>query len=1026
MHISRRFSRSIVLGLSSSLLIFACQAPSPTQQALQPQQQAQTQDADGIVINNDKEALARRVEKKNETVSIDKSGFTTQQLNPLDLTLVAEVAPPEVSGTRVQATNVFIENNLAYVSYDVAGDEFSGGAYIIDISNPRDPKLLSEVTSADTDFYSLTKSGNELYLSGASPQRRLASPSLLQVMNLSADGRQFTGVRGHVDLPSFAATDVSVSGNDVYVTTGDKGGGIAKVNRSSLKRTGYYPLEDARSVSLDYAPGGVNKVTAFKGSGGEVHVLDSELQLEKKVELPGTATIPVSKSTVEIQDNLAVIGAGDGGTVSVDLDTGNTVSRLKAGGEGITNGASIDGNFVFMAEGFDGVGVAEIQDGTPKRLGSVNFKNDASANMVALKGNVLFVANGKGGLRILTVNDTPPVVEPGYHSVMFRSNDGSNKNPLVVTRATVKLSEGAELVGVITDKDNKKIPNLLASDRLFSGSITPNMPELLNQATSRHFETTGTGASGDWYKFVDDKTFEAQFNVTGGADDMRLLIDYGDTPAPNQYMIVTLHPDQTTEPGIIVGDNDEEVMERKVPLTDAQGNIIVDGNYTLATEVEDMDLIVMREGTAAREIVPEAIIERPEPPKASKADIVFILDGGNSPSQETRAVRDKVFGFIDGLNAAQADVTFAVATTATKFKKHPHNDDVDATKLVLDATTQVSTVKEALTNHPHIGGTSMDTYSSLVETLADPTQGDLEADQVTRRKNPDGSFVPLIQIVITDHQPEQLRGKFVNYPKSDDPQREADVAAYLKANNACVHVMLEKGFFDRYDQITEATNGSLMDIGNLDGLETELQKIIDKVMGLPTTPTPTPPTPAPSPEAPPEPEPTVPEVPNDPCYGTPENWVVNGGFEEPVVGNSWKFVNDLGCWKIGAPGKAELDPASTWAPAEGAQSLDLNPDKMGEIYQDIYTQPGQDYTLSFAMGGNITHAGVKSMEVFWGEQSLGQFSFDTTGKSKNNMGWEDVEITIPGSLTHTKQTRLRFKSTTASSTGVVIDKVVVK
>ena len=1020
---SRYFTRSLTLGLSSSLLLLSCQTPVPTQQPVAATQPAQN--ADGITINNDQNALARRVEKKNETVAVDKSGFTTQQLNPLNLTLVAEVAPPIVAGTKVQATNVFIENNLAYVSYDVAGEDFSGGAYIIDISNPRDPKVVSEITSANTDFYGLARAESELYLSGASPERQLSSPSLLQVMKLSADGRQFTSVKGHVDLPSFAATDVAIQGNHAYVTTGDKGGGVARVDRSSLERTGYYPLEDARSVSLDYAPGGVSKVTAFRGSGGEVHVLDTDLQLEKKMELSGTATLPVSKSTIDVQGDLAVIGAGNGGTVGLDLKTGNTVSQIKADGEGITNGASVDGKFVFMAEGFDGVGVAEMQNDVPVRLGKINFKNDASANMVALKGNVLFVANGKGGLRILTVNDTP-AAQPGYHSVMFRSHDGNNKNKLVTTRATVKLSEGAELVGVITDKNNKKIPNLLASDLIFSGSITPNMPELLNRASDRHFETTGTGASGDWYRFVDNKTFETQFNVTGGADDLRLLIDYGDTPAPNQYMTVTLHPDNTTEPGIIVGDDDQEVMERKVPLTDGQGNIIVDGNYTLATPVEDMDLIVMREGTAPREQVPAAIIDRPEPEQASAADIVFILDGGNSPSTQTEAVHDKVFGFMDKLNAAGADVTFAVATTATKHKKHPHNDDIDATKLVLDATTQIATVKEAISNHPHIAGTSMDTYSSLVETLANPTQGELESDQVTRRKQADGSFVPLIQIVITDHQPEQLRGRFVNYPKSDAPEREADVASFLEANNACVHVMLEKGFFDRYDQITEATGGSLIDIGNVSGLDEELQKIVDKVMGLPTTPTPPAPAPAPSPEAPVEPEPVQPEVPEDPCYGTPQNWVVNGGFETPAVGNSWKFVTDLGCWKIGAPGKAELDPMETWTPAEGRQSLDLNPDRQGEIYQDVYTQPGQDYTLSFAIAGNITRAGVKSMEVFWGEQSLGKYSFDTTGKTKTNMGWENVEIAIPGALTHDPRTRLRFKSTTASSTGVVIDNVILK
>jgi hypothetical protein len=726
----------------------------------------------------------------------------------------------------VQATNVMIENNLAYVSYDVAGEEFSGGVYIIDISNPRKPQLMAELTAANSDFYALTKAGNQLFLSGASLIKDLSSPAFLQVLNLDARGAAFSSVAGHVDLPSFAATDVTVMGNDIYVTTGDKGGGVAKLNKNSLKQTGFYPLEDARSVSVK---SNSSQLAAFKGSGGELHLLNTDLSLSKKINLPNSATLPVSQSTIAVKDNIAVVGAGNGGTIALDLNSSQILGQIKAGGEGITNGASIDGNYVFMAEGFDGVGVAQLTDKGLQRMGSVNFKNDASANVVKFQNNVLFVANGKGGLRILTVeNDT-----------------------------------------------------------------------------------------------------------------------------------------QASCPG--------------------------------------------------------------------KADIVFVLDGGNSPSTITKAVQQQLYSFIDRMKASGADVTFSVASTAANYKKHPHNDEKDATKLVLNAVTDANTVKTALANHPHIAGTSMDTYSALVETLADPTVGDLESDQVKRRRGAKGEFVPLIQIVITDHQPEQQRGKFTGFAKPDSPERERAVADFAKANNSWAYFMLEKGFFDRYDQITEATGGRLLDIKNSAALEAQMKEIEARVLGLcipAPTPTPQPsvmPSPMPSPVASPEPTPTEPPTPTDPCYGNANNWVVNGGFETPVVGRQWGFVKELGCWKIGAPGHTELDPPETWTPFEGQQSLDLNPDQPGEIYQDIYTLPGQDYRLSFAMAGNINSSGVKSLEVFWADQSLGVYSFDTTGKSAKNMGWKTIEIPVPGSLTKQSRTRMRFKSLTAnSSTGPVIDNVIVK
>lgn len=188
-------------------------------------------------------------------------------------------------------------------------------------------------------------------------------------------------------------------------------------------------------------------------------------------------------------------------------------------------------------------------------------------------------------------------------------------------------------------------------------------------------------------------------------------------------------------------------------------------------------------------------------------------------------------------------------------------------------------------------------------------------------------------------------------------------------------------------------------------------------------------TPEPTPEATATPEATPePTATPDPCQGNADNWVVNGGFEAPVIGQDWSFVNDLGCWQIGSPGKAELDGVNTWAPAAGNQSLDLNPDQPSEIYQELYTQSGQAYSLSFSMAGNITgEFGVKTLEVFWGEHSLGEFSFDTTGKTKENMGWVTKSVSIPASLTTADRTRLTFKSTTAnSSIGPVLDNVVVK
>jgi len=175
-------------------------------------------------------------------------------------------------------------------------------------------------------------------------------------------------------------------------------------------------------------------------------------------------------------------------------------------------------------------------------------------------------------------------------------------------------------------------------------------------------------------------------------------------------------------------------------------------------------------------------------------------------------------------------------------------------------------------------------------------------------------------------------------------------------------------------------------------------------------------------------DPTPPDPEPNTCQGTPENLVVNGGFEEPNVGKSWTFVPKLTCWTIVKPvGKAELDTVSTWDPAEGVQSLDLDPDAPGEIYQELVTEPGKAYNLNFELAGNITKRNIKKVEVFWGEHSLGELTFDATDKSKRNMGWESISIDIPGDKTDSDRTKLRFVSRMESgSTGPVLDDVRVR
>lgn len=209
-----------------------------------------------------------------------------------------------------------------------------------------------------------------------------------------------------------------------------------------------------------------------------------------------------------------------------------------------------------------------------------------------------------------------------------------------------------------------------------------------------------------------------------------------------------------------------------------------------------------------------------------KVDIAFIFDGGGSLSGYVQSVKENLLDFVDTLNANYIDAHFAVAASATNNGGHPNNDTGDATSLIQDLNPDIFTTRGTIVNFPNIGGTSQDTYSSLVEVAGDPSVGSQEPDQVSRRQLSDGSNAPLIEILVTDHQPEQQLGQFTGFPASDDENREAAVANYLSGlGNVYVYVICETSSFDEYDQIRDATSGGLANIGDPSDMAVNLQQL---------------------------------------------------------------------------------------------------------------------------------------------------------------------------------------------------------
>jgi choice-of-anchor C domain-containing protein len=127
--------------------------------------------------------------------------------------------------------------------------------------------------------------------------------------------------------------------------------------------------------------------------------------------------------------------------------------------------------------------------------------------------------------------------------------------------------------------------------------------------------------------------------------------------------------------------------------------------------------------------------------------------------------------------------------------------------------------------------------------------------------------------------------------------------------------------------------------------------------------------------------------------------IVNGGFEsstltpaEAAQMTSQGFATlsagntDLTGWSIGGAGIDYI--GSYWTPAGGTHSIDLNALSAGSIFQTVATVVGQTYQVSFDLAGNPDGAPIVKLAIADATGLPGAaYLFDTTGKTKTNMGW---------------------------------------
>lgn len=121
------------------------------------------------------------------------------------------------------------------------------------------------------------------------------------------------------------------------------------------------------------------------------------------------------------------------------------------------------------------------------------------------------------------------------------------------------------------------------------------------------------------------------------------------------------------------------------------------------------------------------------------------------------------------------------------------------------------------------------------------------------------------------------------------------------------------------------------------------------------------------------------------------NLILNGSFEDGLYTGTNGFMTvsagatSISNWVVVSESVDWID--TYWTASAGVRSIDLSGDRPGMIQQTFGTTAGQKYRVQFDLAGNPDTDSAK-VAVSYAPGHEETWTFDTTGHSHGNMGWE--------------------------------------
>ncbi len=368
-----------------------------------------------ISVNNDTNTLNQRVEIVNEQIDLTTREELPEMNKKYDkdkFIYVANVkSPMGYDYTRLSATSVDIRGHKVFVSYHKSGNAYGGALDIIDVKDHSDPKILSTILFDDTDINALEveNNGKILWLTGGRDVHKSGytdeghSGAILGEIEIDKDVFESTTYR-EVPLPSYSGNAVVDKGQHLYVASGATGGGFYELDKSDLKITGKVNHDFAKYVDRRN-----DDIVGLGLSGNQsagFSIIDFKKQKVENHPLNVTVNPVNGKNVIEHFGSVTYAALGDQGVRGYRFYGSHDPLEYQFkgyGGDDVANGVTVDGKYVYIANGTDGIYITTHAEYGKKEPYAVYswYCGKGSVNFVKTDGEYIIIANGVDGLNIL-------------------------------------------------------------------------------------------------------------------------------------------------------------------------------------------------------------------------------------------------------------------------------------------------------------------------------------------------------------------------------------------------------------------------------------------------------------------------------------------------------------------------------------------------------------------------------------------------------------------------------------------------